>query len=815
MKVLKFGGSSVGSADRIADVGSIIKNKLKNNEKIAVVFSAFQGVTDLLIEIGLTASKGDISYKTNFNILVEKTKEIVTKLIKKNTKKIQYQVEIFLNEIKDLLHGIYLIKEISPKTMDNLLSYGERISNYAISEYFITLGINANYCDAREIIKTDSLFGSAKVNLEISEKLIKNYFEKSNKVEIITGFIASNNLNETTTLGRGGSDYTASIIGAALNVEEIEIWTDVDGVLTADPRKVKDAFPVSFLSYEEAMELSHFGAKVIHPPTMYPAMVKNIPIRIKNTFNPNFIGTLVQSSSTKDKYAIKGISSIDEVALISVQGPGMVGVAGIAKRLFGVLANEGINIILITQASSEHSICFAVLPKFAEKAQEVIRNEFYYELKDGLVNDIKIESELSIVAVVGENMRSTAGIAGNLFLALGDEKINIVAIAQGSSELNISMVINKTDLKNALNLIHKKFFFNGVKDVYLFVAGIGKIGNKFIEILINRKEYLLKQKNIRLNLIGVSNSKKMIWSIEGINDKDLGSNFNFIAKNYTDNKFVEQIINSKLKNKIFVDCTSGKELAKEYLNLLKNKVSIVTANKTANSIDYNYYQKLLELQKNKTFFNYEATVGAGLPILTSLNDLKNAGDEIEEIEAVLSGTLGYIFNIISKDVPLSKAIKKASKKGFSEPDPRDDLSGFDVLRKIIILIRELGIVIEPNAIEQEKIIDNELLFDCTLDDFYNNLSEVDKEYENKRLQSESKNERLKYIAEYKNGKAKIGIKSIGPNSPFYNLCLTDNMVVIKSKYYNNNPLIIQGPGAGLEVTAAAVFADLIKIIDKI
>ncbi len=597
MKVLKFGGSSVGNAERITEVGKIIKDKLNNGEKFAIVFSAFQGVTDLLIDTGIKASKGDVSYIESFNILAEKTNEIADCLKIKSPKNKFKSINLLLSEISDLLHGIFLIKEISSKTMDNLLSYGERISNNIITEYFKGLGIDSNYCDARNIIKTDSAFGSAKVDLTNTEKLIQNYFDNTDKIEIITGFIASNNEGETTTLGRGGSDYTAAIVGAALSAEEIEIWTDVDGVLTADPRKVKDAFSISFLSYEEAMELSHFGAKVIHPPTMYPAMVKNVPIRIKNTFNPNFKGTLIQSNSVKDKYAIKGISSIDEVSLIRVEGPGMVGVAGIAKRLFGVLADEGINIILITQASSEHSICFAVLPKFAEKAKQIIKGEFYYELKDGLVNDIVIEGGLSIVAVVGENMRSTAGIAGNLFLSLGEEKINIVAIAQGSSELNISMVINNSDLKRALNLIHKRFFFNGAKEINLFIAGTGSIGNKFIDILAARKEKLFLNKRVKINLIGVSNSKKMIWSVDGINEKDFENNFNLIAKTYSGNKFVEQIIQSTLKNKILIDCTSGKQLAAEYLLLLKNGINIVTANKTANSIDYGYYQKLSMMQK--------------------------------------------------------------------------------------------------------------------------------------------------------------------------------------------------------------------------
>jgi aspartokinase/homoserine dehydrogenase 1 len=815
MKVIKFGGSSVGNAERIVEVGEIINKKLKKGEKLAVVFSAFQGVTDLLIEMGTKAAKGDKSYNNEFNTLVEKTNLIANSLINKDSKNIFNNIDILLNEIKDLLYGVFLIKDISNKTLDKLLSYGEGISNYIISEYFKLKGINANYCDARKIIKTDSNYGSAKVDLALSEKLIQSYFEKSDKTEIITGFISSNNKGETTTLGRGGSDYTAAILGAALNAEEIEIWTDVDGVLTADPKKVKDAFSISVLSYEEAMELSHFGAKVIHPPTMYPAMVKNIPIRIKNTFNPNFVGTLVQKDSVKDQFAIKGISSIDEIALIRVQGPGMVGVAGIANRLFAVLANEGINIILITQASSEHSICFAVLPKFANVAKNLIADEFYYELKDGLVNDIIIEENLSVIAVVGENMRSTAGIAGNLFLALGEEKINIIAIAQGSSELNISMVINNYNLTQALNLIHKKFFFNGAKQINLFIAGIGNIGNKFIDILSKRKDYLYKEKKANVNLIAAANSKKMWFCDEGINIENFSNGFNDKAVEYTGNNFVESVVKSKMKNKILIDCTSGQQLAKEYAFLLENGISIVTANKTANSIDYDYYHKLFALQRNKVYYSYEATVGAGLPILSTIKDLLNAGDEILEIEAMLSGTLGYIFNLLSKDIFLSTAIKQAMAEGYTEPDPRDDLSGFDVLRKLVILIRETGKIIEPNEVEKEDLLSNNLLKLKTLDEFFKSLQEVDYNFEQKRSKAEKQGKKLKYIAEYKNGNARISVKSVGKESPFYELKSTDNMIVLRSNYYNNNPLIIKGPGAGIDVTAAGVFSDMIKIIDKL
>ncbi len=814
MKVLKFGGSSVGSAESIKAVGTIIKDKINKKEEIAVVLSAFQGVTDLLLLMGNSAAKGDITYKLHYDNLVKKCNLIISGLFNKQSKNLLKSVNKKLDEIKELLHGIYLIKELSAKTSDNLLSYGERISNFVIAEYLKNFEIDAEYINATNIIKTDSNFSNAKVDFAKTNKLINDLFKDKGTVKVITGFIGSNDNGETTTLGRGGSDYTAAIIGAAINAEEIEIWTDVDGVLTADPRKVKEAFSIDYLSYEEAMELSHFGAKVIYPPTMQPATAKNIPIRIKNTFNPTFKGTLIQTSSAKGNNKITGISSIDEVALIRVEGPGMVGVAGIAKRLFGVLAKEGINIILITQASSEHSICFAVLPKYANDAKSLIEKEFYYEIKDGLVNDVIIENDLSIVAVVGENMRKTAGIAGNLFSSLGDAKINIIAIAQGSSELNISIVINKSDLVKALNLIHSKFFFNIIKVVNLFIAGIGNVGNKFIELLFNQQKNLLLDKNIKINLIGAANSNKMLLCTDGISEEDLKNNFNFRSKKYSGNQFINMLINLHLENKIFIDCTSGKQTTDEYLRLLQNGVSIVTANKTANSSNYSYYEKLKIASNNGKTYKYSATVGAGLPILSTIEKLIEMGDEIEEIEAQLSGTIGFLFNTVSKQVTFSKAVKIAKELGYTEPDPRDDLTGFDILRKAVIILRTMGKVIELEEIEKEELLSQEMIEAKDVKKFFEILKKNDNAFEEKRLDAEKDYCKLKYLFSFKDGKPKIGLVKVKSESPFFNLKHTDNMIVIKSKYYKN-PLIISGAGAGGEVTAAAVFADLLKIINEI
>jgi len=815
MKILKFGGSSVGNAERIKNVVDIVINSLKVNKKVAVVFSAFQGITDLLIETGNQAALGSNIYLTSLETITNKHKTILRDLVKhENYNEYEVIVERRLNELYELLQGVFLIKELTPKTLDYLMSFGERLSCQIITFCFNDKNIIAEFCDARKLIKTDDNYNNAKVDLLKTNIKIKEYFENKTNLQVITGFISSTVNEETTTLGRGGSDYTASIIGAALDVEEIEIWTDVDGVLTADPRKVNNAFPVLNLSYEEAMELSHFGAKVIHPPTMYPAMVKQIPIRIKNTFNPNFVGTIIGAKNTDFRFRIKGISSIDEVSILRVQGPGMVGVAGIAKRLFGSLAVAGINIILISQASSEHSICLAILPKYTAKAKKIIEQEFVYEIKDGLVNEVVVENQLSIIAVVGENMRMTAGNAGKVFQSLGKNNINIIAIAQGSSELNISMVIAKERLVEALNVIHNEFF-NKIHKVNVFIAGVGNVGDELLNILSKKQKQLYENKNVELNVVGLANSKQAVFDKMGIDIANYKSILNESKHSMITNEYVKNILVNKAENNIFVDCTTSTQIAELYLELLENGINVVAANKKAASGSYDYYKKLKSISNGKVKFLYETNAGAGLPVIETLKGLIESGDEIISIEAVLSGTLSYIFNNFNGAKKFSEIINDAKANGYTEPDPRDDLNGMDVLRKLLILIRECGIIIETNDIEKVNILPDSVFDNSSVDEFMEKIKLYDEDFENVRKDAAMENKKLRYIAEYSNNQAKIVLKTVDVNSPFYNLVDTDNMVVIKTANYNKTPLVIQGPGAGIKVTAAGVITDIMKIINNI
>lgn len=815
MKILKFGGSSVGNAERIKSVVDIVIKSLQVNKKVAVVFSAFQGITDLLIEAGTQAATGGNLYLTSLEKIVNKHKQVLKELVKhENYNEYEIVIERRLNELTELLQGVFLIKELTPKTLDYLMSFGERLSCQIITFCFNDKDIKADFCDARKFIKTDDNYNNAKVDLVKTYANIDKYFEKKTNLQVITGFISSTVNEETTTLGRGGSDYTASIIGAALNVEEIEIWTDVDGVLTADPRKVHNSFPVLNLSYEEAMELSHFGAKVIHPPTMYPAMIKQIPIRIKNTFNPNFVGTIIGAQNTDFRFRIKGISSIDEVSILRIQGPGMVGVAGIAKRLFGTLATAGINIILISQASSEHSICLAILPRHTSKAKKIIEDEFVYEIKDGLVNEVVVENQLSIIAVVGENMRMTAGNAGKVFQALGKNSINIIAIAQGSSELNISMVIAKERLVEALNVIHNEFF-NKIHKVNLFIAGVGNVGSELLNIFSKKQKQLLESKNVELNLVGIANSKKMIFDKKGIDFSNyisiLGdSHFVMNSKDY-----VKNVFSNKAENNIFVDCTTSQEIADCYLELLENGINVVAANKKASSGNYDYYKKLKSISNGKVKYLYETNVGAGLPILETIKGLIESGDEIISIEAVLSGTLSYIFNNFYGNKKFSDIIAEAKENGYTEPDPRDDLNGMDVLRKLVILIRECGIKIEAQEVEKVNILPEDIFDKSTVEAFLEKIKLFDDDFENVRKDAEKEGKKLRYIAEFSNHKAQIALKTVAVNSPFYHLTNTDNLIVIKTSNYYNAPLVIQGPGAGIKVTAAGVMTDIMKIINNV
>lgn len=813
MKILKFGGSSVGNSDRIKNVIRIVTDSSKENDRIAVVFSAFQGVTDSLIEMSTIASKGNRDYQNPFNNLQEKHFSTVRELILvHNQGHTLANVKLLLNELSDVLHGVFLIKELSPKTLDYIMSFGERLSSYIISEALIEKNVNAEFLDSRKLIKTDDSFGYGKVIFDVTNDNIRKYFDEHNALQVITGFIASTLNNETITLGRGGSDFTASVFGAALNCSEIEIWTDVNGVMTADPRKVKRAFSIETLSYEEAMEMSHFGAKVIHPPTMQPALNKKIPIRIKNTFQPDFPGTLIGKRNGKNAYPIKGISSIDDIALIQVQGSGMIGVAGISKRIFTALAAGEINVILISQASSEHSICMAVMPKNAAKAKKLIEEELRYEIREKILSEIKIEHKLSVIAVVGENMRNTPGIAGKVFLSLGKNGININAIAQGSSELNISAVISKTDEAKALNAIHDAFFLSDYKSINLFVVGTGLIGRTLFKQIQNQLEFLSKELKIDIKIMAIANSRKMLFDIEGLSINEWEFRLNSSSEKMNLDQFVERMILLNLPNSIFVDCTSSELLLTKYLQILQSSISIVTPNKKANSSNYEFYLQLKQTApKYNVKFLYETNVGAGLPVISTLHDLVTSGDKVIKIEGVLSGTLSYIFNTFDGTKTFSDLVKDARDKGFTEPDPRDDLNGLDVARKLLILVREAGYKLELSDIKIESLIPEGIKLNTTVDEFFKDLKEFDNTFELLRSEAEKQNKVLRYIAKYEDCKADVSLLAVDRFHPFYSLHSNDNIIAFKTVYYNERPIVIQGPGAGAEVTSGGIFADIIRI----
>ena len=813
MKILKFGGSSVGNAERILNVIEIIKKSLQSDKKTAVIFSAFQGITDDLLRMSQAAASGNNIYQDLFKKLEEKHLQITQQLVGvKNQGNILAHLKLGLNELEDVLHGVYLVKELSPRTQDFILSFGERFSSYIIASAIAERKIKCEYLDSRKLIKTDESFGSAKVDFGATNSNIRKYFKAHDNLQIITGFIASTANNETTTLGRGGSDYSASIFAAALRAKEIEIWTDVDGVLTADPKKVKKAFPLHNLTYEEAMELSHFGAKVIHPPTMHPALEKKIPIRIKNTFNPAFEGTLINGKSTPNNFAIKGISSIDDIALIRIQGSGMVGVAGIAQRIFAALAAKKINIIMITQASSEHSLCIAVLPKFAANAKKVLHDEFHYEIKERLINDPVVESNLSIIAVVGENMRRTPGISGRVFQALGKNGINIVAIAQGSSELNISAVIGRENEAKALNALHDAFFLSIAKTVNMFIVGTGLIGGTLIRQIQHQEEFLAKEYLLNIKIIALANRSKMLIDKNSIDSSGWESRIQNNGVKTNLDLFISEMKRFNLPNSIFVDCTASENVADKYLEILNSSISVVTPNKRANSKNYKYYEQLkYSALKHNVKFLYETNVGAGLPIINTINDLVSSGDKVLKIEGVLSGTLSYLFSSFTKGKLFSDIVKEAKEKGYTEPDPREDLNGLDVARKLLIMAREIGLKLELKDIKVESLIPKPAEKSKSVDDFFLKLKEHDHEFEDRRKKAEQKGNVLRYIAKLENGKAEISLKEVDDKHPFYSLSGSDNIFAFTTKHYLNMPIVIKGPGAGADVTSAGVFADIIRI----
>ena len=812
MIIIKFGGTSIANAQRIEGVADIISKLKKQNKKIGVVVSAFGGVTDELIRMSTLAAAQDDEYINVFRDIRERHQKMVKELNLQRDKKLHHFLEETFAALHDILHGVYLVRELSFRTLDFLSGHGEVLSAKIITHYLQSKKIASDFLDARTVIRTDETFGSARVSFPVTNKNITDFFTKSNSIVVITGFVASTAKGEMTTLGRGGSDYTAAIFGAALNAEEIQIWTDVDGVMTADPRKVKKAFSIASMTYEEAMEMSHFGAKVIHPPTIQPALDKKIPLLIKNTFKPEHPGTFISTKPSDQAFLIKGISSIDKISLLTLQGSGMVGVAGISARLFGALSQAKVNVILITQGSSEHTISFAVKPEDSSLAQNSIEEAFRLEIRAKLIEKIRVENDLSIIAVIGENMRNTPGVSGRLFQALGKNGISVVATAQGSSELNISTVIHRHDLDKALNSLHQAFFLSDVKTLSVFLIGVGLIGGTLIKQIAKHRDHLRKARSLEIIIAGIANSKKMIFDAEGLSLQKYSE-----ALGKSDEKmdillFVQRMKDMNLSQSIFVDCTSNENVAETYSDILGHSISIVTPNKVANSGTYRQYNLLREkARKGNVRFMYETNVGAGLPVINTLNDLLSSGDRIIRIEAVLSGTLSFIFNNFLEGSSFSDIVREAMKRGYTEPDPRVDLSGKDVARKLLILSRETGIEMELKDIKIQSILPLACTRVKSVDDFFVELKKNDDVFEKMRKAASGKGKVLRFIAKLEKGRASISLEEINSSHPFFNLSGSDNIISFTTERYSDRPLVVKGPGAGAEVTAAGVFAEIISI----
>ncbi|MCO6432403.1 MAG: bifunctional aspartate kinase/homoserine dehydrogenase I [Deltaproteobacteria bacterium] len=812
MKILKFGGSSVANAGCIRSVAALIMKSAAANDRIAVVVSAYQGVTDKLVELSRLAAKGDESYKRELELLSERHITAVKELVPVTQQSsVLANIKVWLNDLEDILHGVFLVGECSRRMVDYIMSFGERLSAFTIAAHLKSCGLPAHFLDAREVIKADENWGHGKVFFEESYSNIRRYFETNGGLHVVTGFIASTANKDTVTLGRGGSDFTAAILGAALKAAEIEILTDVDGVMTADPRKVPKAFYIPCLTYEEMMELSHFGAKVIYPPTLQPALDFHIPVRIRNTFNPEFHGTVVAGDSSGHDFVITGISSIEKISLLRIEGSGMVGVAGIAMRLFGALARCDINIILITQASSEHTICLAVDPGSTAEARKVIESEFALEISSKLIDPVVIEDGLSIVSVVGENMRRTTGIAAKLFSALGNNGINIVAIAQGSSELNISIVISQKDEVKALNALHDEFFFTKTKSLNLFVAGTGLIASTLLSQIHSQKQRLRDELLLDIRLVGITNTKKQALSEEGLDTERIEELLSGAKSAGGIASFIDEMLRLNLPNTVFVDCTASDEVVRHYERVLLKSIAVVTPNKRAQSGELTQFKRMRDISRKRSApFLYETSVGAGLPVIGTLNDLLKSGDEIVRIEAVLSGTLSFIFNSFDGSHPFSSVVMEAKQRGFTEPDPREDLSGQDVARKLLILAREAGMALERSEVEVENLVPEKCRSASTVEEFFELLKGEDQEFSRRSQALRAEGKKLCYIGSIQGGRARVALEAIDSSHPFYGLSGSDNIISFTTKRYSSRPLVVQGPGAGAEVTAAGVFADIIK-----
>lgn len=807
MKVLKFGGTSVGTVESLSHVKMIVESC---TEPVIVVVSALGGITDKLINTAQLAAKGDVSYLELYAHIVERHNSVIDGIVPKEKQlDVKSIVNPLLEELGNIYRGVSLIKDLSERTLDIIVSYGERLSSVIISRIID----KAQHYDSRNFIKTEKQFGKHILDNEETQRLIHNTFDNNNfDVAIVPGFISSNANGDITNLGRGGSDYTAAILAATLDASILEIWTDVDGFMTADPRVINNTYVIDHLSFIEAMELCNFGAKVIYPPTIYPVFHKNIPIRIKNTFNHTAPGTLIseQRPSAEGK-AIKGISSINDTCLITVSGLGMVGIVGINARIFNALAKNGVSVFLVSQASSENNTSFAVKNADADLAVQVLQEEFAAELLSGELSEITPERNLATVAIVGENMKHTTGIAGKLFNTLGRNGISIIACSQGASETNISFVIDLKNLRKALNVIHDSFFLSETQVLNLFIVGVGTVGRHLLQQIRGQQDKLLKNKALSLKVVGISNSKKCIFSREGI---DIDNYQQLLAEaeiDATPQRIKEEVINMNIFNSVFVDCTASPDIAALYDDLLSHNINVVAANKIAASSEYSNYAKLKRIARKKDVkFLFETNVGAGLPIINTINNLINSGDKILKIEAVLSGTLNYIFNVLSKETPLSKAIVLAREAGYSEPDPRIDLSGKDVVRKLVILAREAGYKVEQDDVERNLFVP-EKYFEGTVDDFLKNISDLDAEFEQKRIDAALHDEHFRFVARLENGKVEVGLQTVNSTHPFYSLEGSNNVILLTTDRYNEYPMVIKGYGAGADVTAAGVFADIISI----
>ena len=808
MKVLKFGGTSVGSVESILSLKAIVEKEAQE-QPIIVVVSALGGITDKLIATSALAQKGDEAWKDEFQSMVERHHKMIDTIITDPRKREQLFniVDSLFEQLRSIYFGVYLIHDLSKKTQDAIVSYGERLSSNIVA----TLVQGAKWYDSREFIKTMRKNHKNTLDSELTNRLVRRTFSDLQRISLVPGFISKDrDTDEITNLGRGGSDYTAAIIAAALDADILEIWTDVDGFMTADPRVIKTAYTIKELSYIEAMELCNFGAKVVYPPTIYPVCVKNIPIRVKNTFNPDSEGSIIKQKVANNDKPIKGISSINGTTLITVAGLSMVGVIGVNRRIFTALADNGISVFMVSQASSENSTSIGVRDQDAAEAVEVLNSEFAKEIETGAMFPMHAESGLATIAVVGENMKHVPGIAGKLFGTLGRAGISMIACAQGASQTNISFVVKSEHLRKALNAIHDSFFLSEYKVLNLFVCGVGTVGGQLLEQIHDQYEELKRTKRLKLNVVGIATSKKALFNRDGI---DLANYRELLADapESNDKKLRDAIIEMNCFNSVFVDCTASKDVAEIYQPLLEHNISVIAANKIAASSSYEKYALLKETALARgVFFRYETNVGAGLPIIGTINDLRNSGDVILKIEAVLSGTLNFIFNELSADVTMSEAVRRAKEQGYSEPDPRIDLSGKDVIRKLVILAREAGYKVEKTDVEKHLFIPDEF-FEGNIDEFWKNLPQLDADFEARRKQLDAEGKRWRFVATFDHGKLSVALKEVDRTHPFYNLQGSNNIVALTTERYREYPMLIQGYGAGASVTAAGVFANIMSI----